>query len=62
MVFDNSREYLFTLETVFDFRQLCTDVTHPRPSPEGRVEMLFSFVNESFEWLVSPLERGLRGA
>ena len=43
----------------FDFRRLCTDVTHPRPLSRGEIWMLlFSLVNEWVECEVSPLERG----
>lgn len=45
--------------TASGFRRLCADVTHPPPLSRGEIEMMFSFVNESFECDVSPLERGV---
>lgn len=47
--------------TTFDFRRLCTDVTHPRPSRGGSFGCCFLLGNKRFEYNVSSLERGLRG-
>ena len=44
----------------FCFRKQCAGVTHPRPSREGRVEMLFSFGNEG-EWRCFPSGEGTKG-
>ena len=62
MVFDNSREYLFTLETVFDFRQLCANVTHPRPLSRGEIWMLFFFLVMRGLWRGGfPSREGIKG-
>ena len=43
----------------FDFRRLCTGVTHPRPLfGTGRFGRCFLVGSERFDGMVSPLERG----
>ena len=46
---------------VFDFRQLCADVTHPPPLSRGEVQALFFFLVMRVLSVMFPLLRGDEG-
>ena len=59
LVFGIVRRYLSALGGCFDFRRLCAYVTHPLPLSRGEIlGCLFLLGSESFDGLISPLERG----
>ena len=46
----------------FDFRKLCADVTHPRPSQEGSFEMLLFYLIMNDLWRgCFPSREGIKG-
>ena len=46
---------------IFDLGGYALTSHTPDPSQEGRLGCLFLFGSESFDGLISPLERGLKG-